>query len=273
MGAFDGLKGTMVSELSTGDHLKIAIVGAQKSGKSWFAAKSPPPVRIYDFDDRKASLEILPAEIKAGIGVLTLKDVTQQSPLAMKQLEEELSMLKYRKKQGNPIPATYVFDTVTYMKVAMENELMVQMGNTYYRDIKMTNNTKVRVPQGWDVINGVLRYIAYLIAEYSELGNIIFVFHERNEKDKVESTDKITKYKDNYTVDPQYLATTLSLFNEVFRIKWSNGKYEVSCKQTREFSAATTLLIDDTEPPSITDMLIKHKAMQAKIQTSVVKTA
>jgi hypothetical protein len=265
--AFAGLSGIPATNLDTSQRLKIAIVGKQKSGKSWFAAKSPGPVRIYDFDERADSLATLPLEIKKNINVMTLRDDSQVSPTAMKTLEGELSMLKYKKKQGKLIPATYVFDTVTYMKRAMENELMSQMGDKFYRVLKVTSSTAIRIPQGWDVVNGVEGYIQYLITEYSALGNIIFIFHERNEKDVVESTDKITKYTSQYTVDPQYLAKILSKFNDVFRIQINSARqYEVTCKPDYEFNAATTLLVDAKEPPSILDMVAKHRANVAKLQ-------
>lgn len=265
--AFEGLEGSSALNLDLTEKMKIAIVGKQKSGKSWFAATAPPPVRIYDWDDRAASLAILPAALRANINVITLKDKSQAQPEAMQKLEAELSMLKYRKSKGLIIPASYVFDTFTFMKRAMENELMKQMGAAVYREVKVTNTTKIKISQSWDVVNGVTEYCNYLITEYNEFGNVIFVFHERPEKDVVESTDKVIKYTSQYTIDPPFMAKLLSKFNDIFRIQYTAAqRFDVTCKQTYEFNAATTLLLDQTEPPSITQMLAKHRSNLAKQQ-------
>jgi hypothetical protein len=128
----------------------------------------------------------------------------------------------------------------------------------------------MKLRNSWDVINGIQRYVEYLIAEFSGLGtNIVFVFHEKDEKDKAESTPTETKYTGLVTTDPQYLQNSLSLFNEVYRITVDgNKKYEVTCKPNWEINASTTLMIDPTEKPDIMAMIAKHKAKRLSLQTA-----
>ena len=186
------------------------------------------------------------------------------SPTAMATLESELSMWQMKKLKKEPIPATFVFDSVSYMKQYMENELM-KMDRGLSRVVKVGNSKSVLIPAGWDIVNAVVRYLQYWITEFSALGNIILVFHERDEKDTDRSTASETKYTGRVTVDPQYLAKILSLFNEVFRIEVDgNRKYTVSCRPNNNVLASTTLLIDAVEPPDLMAMLAKHKAAKLK---------
>jgi len=251
---FAGISGLRdATQISSTDRQKIAIIGKPKSGKSWFAASGIKPLLVYDFDDRAESLAG-----KEGIKVKTLLDIDQTRPVAMKAIESDLSTFKYAKANNKPIPATFVFDTVTYMIKCMENELFSQE-SSLYRGIKLTPTKTLRLRKNWDGINGVEGYMKYLISEYSQLGNIIFVFHSRLEKDVVNSTPESTKYTDQVTVDPQYMAKMLSLFNEVYRIEIDeNNKYKVTCKANYEFTASTTLLIDSEEEPDIMKLIAKH---------------
>jgi hypothetical protein len=235
--------------------LKIAIIGEPKTGKSWMATTAPGPILIYDFDGRAASLRGKP-----NVMVKTVQDKSQESPSAMAEVETDLNTFKYRKKNGKLIPTTFVFDSVSYMKKAMENELMKQMGKDYYRVIKLSPLSNLRVPQGWDVINGVKGYLEYLVAEFGALGNIICVFHVRDEKDRDKSTKTEAAYTGKLTVDPQYLAGVLSVFNEVYYISVdSGGRYTVTVKPNYECRASTTLLLDDKETPDIQAIIAKHQ--------------
>ena len=262
---FGGLKNLVpASEIDPTSRLKIAIIGLPKSGKSWFAATAPGPIMYYDFDDRAVSLAGKP-----NLMVKTLQDKNQQQPQAMKELERDLSNFQYRKAKGLPIPTTFVLDTATYLKKAMENEIFAQ-DSGLARKLKVGAASSILMGKSYDVVSAVQGYFLYLIAEFSSLGNLILVFHERDEKDKEKSTVTETKYTGKVTVDPQYLANTLTLFNEVFRIEATGmpgnagTKYTVTCKTNYEVNASTTLLIDATEPPNIMAMLEKHRMNLAK---------
>lgn len=253
-----GLPGVRSETLTQEERLKIALVGDFKTGKSWLASTAPGPIFIFDFDDRAESLAG-----KAGL-------IIARKP-SMLDVETTLSMAKARKLKGQDNPKTWVFDSVTYLNKAMEAEIFRQSPDLA-RKIKVGNSTTMLIRNGWDTINGIQRYMEYLISEFSPLGNIIFVYHEKNEKDVVKSTKEETKYTGDITVDPQYLSKTLSLFNEVYRISINfKGEYIVQCKPTNNFSASTTMLLSETEKPDILAMIEKHKAARASAQKAGTK--
>ena len=245
-----GISGIRSETLQQENRLKIALVGDIGTGKSWLMATAPQPIVVYDFDDRKESI--------AGKPGLIIKERP-----TMLDVERDLSIAKARKLQGKPNVATWAFDSVTYMHRAMEEEIFRQAPDLA-RSIKVGPAQAMKFRNGWDAINGVQRYIEYLIAEFSLLGNIIFIYHEKNEKDVVKSDAKETKYTGEITTDPQYLAKSLSLFNEVYRITINyKNEYEVQCRPTWDFKAKTTLLLDPVEKPDIMAMIEKHKAARA----------
>jgi hypothetical protein len=253
------MAGVRSEDVQASERLKIAILGKPKSGKSWFAATAPGPIRYYDFDDRAESLEGKP-------NLFILSKPT------MLQVETDLSVMKANKAKGLPLPATVVFDSVTFMNRAMEEEIFRQDAKLY-RTIRVGNSTSIKIRNSWDVINGIQRYVEYLIAEFGSLGvNIIFVFHEKDEKDKAESTVAETKYTGLVTVDPQYLANSLSLFNEVYRITVDGNKnYVVTCRPNWDVNASTTMMLDATEKPNIMDMITKHRAKRAALPKNASK--
>lgn len=248
---FANMKGTPATEIQQHEWLKIAILGKPKTGKSTLMSTAPKPIRIYDFDDRSESLAG-----KDGLYIL--------SRPSMLDVESDLSVMKANKIKKLPLPATVAFDSVTYMNRAMEEELFRQ-DPKLARSIRVGNSTTVKIRNSWDVINGIQRYVEYLIAEFSALGvNIIFVFHEKDEKDRAESTAQETKYTGLVTTDPQYLQNSLSLFNEVYRITVDgNRNYKVTCKPNWDVQASTTMLLDPEEKPDIMAMIEKHKQRRA----------
>lgn len=249
---FSQMKGKSGEELRATGRLKIAILGKPKAGKSTFAATARKPIRYYDFDDRPEALEG-----KEGLFVL--------SRPSMLDVETDLSIMKANKVKGVSLPATVVFDSVTYMNRAMEEEIFRQ-DSSLYRTIKVGNSTSMKIRNSWDVINGIQRYVEYLVSEFSPLCDVIFVFHEKPEKDYAESTPKETAYTDYVTTDPQYLSKSLSLFNEVYRITVDgNKKYEVVCRPNWDVNASTSMLLDATEKPDILAMISKHEAKRAAL--------
>jgi hypothetical protein len=253
---FAGMSGELASTIEAHEWLKIAILGKPKSGKSRLMATAPKPIRVYDFDDRSESL--------AGIEGLFIK-----SRPSMLDVETDLSIMKANKAKKLPLPTTVAFDSVTYMNRAMEEEIFRQ-DPKLYRTIRVGNSTGIKIRNSWDVINGIQRYVEYLIAEFSGLGiNIIFVFHEKDEKDRAESTPAETKYTGLVTVDPQYLANSLSLFNEVYRITVDGNKnYQVACRPNWDVNASTTMLLDPIEKPDIMAMIEKHKQKRLSLQNT-----
>jgi hypothetical protein len=259
---FDGLKGGIqASEIIPGvtNHYALAIVGRQKSGKSWFAASHEEKFTwVADFDNRSESLAG-----KKNVYVRKFVDINQEAPIAIKDLEAVLEEFKYKKIKGNPIPDVFVLDSITYMKKVLENEIISAMtkskGDSNFARKVGTGSRKVLIAQGWDMINAVRGYLEYFIAEFRELGNLICVFHEKPEKDAIHSTKDNTVFTGQYSVDPFYLNTLLSVFSEVMRISVDGyGKYIVTTQTNNEFNAATTWKVDAQEQPNISAMLKKH---------------
>ena len=188
-------------------------------------------------------------------------------------LESDLSILKYRKAQGKPIPDTYIFDTVSnlitngllnsYLKENPKDGRAIALGGT---------NKQQQIGSLFDRINVTMKFLEYILTEYSALGNVIFVFHERDEKDKAESKKDEIKYTGQITIEPQFAANILTLFNDVFRIRVVGSaiantlpKYEVYCKPNYEvITASTTLLVDTIEPPNLVEMIRKHELRKAE---------
>ena len=246
-----GFSGVRSENLTQEDRLKIGIIGEIHSGKSWFAATAPPPVYIFDFDNRSNSL--------AGKqGLIIQKQATYLD------METALSLAQYNAKASKPNPATWVFDSVFYMTMAMENEIFKQMP-TSYRTLKMGNRA-LKIRQGWDAINTIQRAIPQLIADFSALGNVILVYHERDEKDPVNSTPEQTKYTGRVTVDPQYVAKTLSLLDDVFRIQVDYKNHRtVKAQPDNEFNASTSLSLDPSKEyePDFKIILAAHQSAKA----------
>ena len=253
IGPFANMKGNDASQIKQHEWLKIAILGKPKTGKSTLMSTAPKPIRVYDFDDRSESLAG-----REGLFIL--------SRPTMLDVEQDLSIMKANKLKNLPLPTTVAFDSVTYMNRAMEEEIFRQ-DPKLARTIRVGNSTVMKIRNSWDVINGIQRYVEYLIGEFSTLGvNIIFVFHEKDEKDRAESKPDETKYTGLVTTDPQYLQNSLSLFNEVYRITVDGNKnYKVQCKPNWDVTASTTMLLDPEEKPDIMAMIEKHKKRRAEL--------
>jgi hypothetical protein len=261
---FGGLTGGVkAAEIIPGKtkNYALAIVGKQKSGKSWFATSDnvDKSVWVADFDNRSESISGRP-----NVYVKSFIDISQQSPEAIVNLEQDLELFKYRRNVKNlPIPDVFVLDSITYMKKALENEIIRAMSKSkgdqnFARQIG-TGSRKVLIAQGWDMINAVRGYLEYFIAEFRLLGNLICVFHERPEKDQMHSTKDNTVFTGQYSVDPFYLNSLLSVFSEVMRITVDGyGKYTVNTTSNNEFNGATTWKVDAKEEPNISGMLKKH---------------
>lgn len=264
---FEGLSGVVkATQIQETKKLKAAIIGPPKNGKSWFAATAPGSKLVYDFDDRASSLAGKP-----NLVVKTLRD-TLTNPSVLASLESDLSILKYKKAQGKAIPDTYIFDTVSnlisngivngYLKENPKDGRLIKLGGTNAQQIGIS----------FDRINVTTRFLEYILTEYSALGNVIFVFHERDEKDKAESTKDVTKYTGQVTIEPQFAQNILTLFNDVFRILVKGSavantppKYEVYCRATNEVTASTMLLVDAIEPPNLVDMIAKHEQRKLEL--------
>lgn len=255
--SYENISGLL--DLDAEQKFKIALIGEPKTGKSWLAMSAPGRVFVADFDARGES-------IKAFIKKTGRKDITAKSyidtepsvPVAVSQLEADIAMFEYLKQSGKEIPEWFVLDSITFLRAACEHELIKQHP-TMSRTIKLGAKS-IKIPQGWDIVNGNKAYLEYIIGRLSELGNVIAVFHELDEKDNPRSTKDQKAYTGRKTIQPQYLSSLLSVFNDVFRITLNyEGNRIVTVKPTSEFLASTSMQLGDTEEPDLGKMIAKSK--------------
>jgi hypothetical protein len=253
---FDGISG--ITDLNSEQKLKLGLVGVPKAGKSWFALGMPGSIYHMDFDDRSESVkEYARRNNRTDIFSKTYLDDTSGAK-AVQELEKDLGMFEYNKKNGKPIPETYILDSMTYLRKAAERELIKQHPDLK-REIKLGTNT-VKIGKGWDIVNGSKGYLEFLLARFAALGNVIAIFHELDEKDNVRSTKEEKAYTGRKTIQPQYLAELLSTFNDVFRITVKyNGDRVVQCQPNSDFMASTSMRLDKEEPADLGKMLEKHR--------------
>lgn len=240
---------------------KIAIVGEPKVGKSWLAMTMPGATYIADFDDRSESIKsFVRATKRTDITAKTYVDRTPEYPIALTTFEADIAMFEYHKSQGKEIPVNYVLDSMTFMRVATEHEFIKQnSGLKMSRDIKLGPNT-IKIPASYDIINGNKEYLAYIVGRLTELGNVIAIFHELDETDKQRTTKDQKAYTGRKTIQPQYLNSLLSIFNDVFRVTIEySGERMVQTQPSSDFVACTSMKLDRKEKPNLADMIAKHK--------------
>lgn len=259
-----GIKGFETATSITNPPLKIAIIGDPGVGKSWLANSIEGDKIDFDFDGRASSLITHPHANE--INVKTYYDPNPNKAQAMNAFEIDLAALKYAKAQNKlPENITFICDSMTFALKAAEDELIRQQPSLS-RKLKI-GPTTVNIPAGWDVINAMREYLEYVVAELAALGNVICIFHEKNEKDETKSTPEKAAYTGLLTIQPQYISTMLSIFNDVWRLSVnSNGRRFVQTGLGPEFVGKCTLLGLDPmrEDPDISKMLAKHNAELAK---------
>ena len=239
---------------------KIAIVGPPGVGKSWLGYTLPGSMFVYDFDTRQESLkEFCKKNKRTNIEGKTYFDIDPNAPRAMQEMEKDIAMFEYLLTQKKLVPETHFVDSMTYMRAAMDHEIIRQQP-TFAAKIKINNST-VAIPKSWDVINGVVAYTEYIVGRLSALGNVIMTFHEIDEGDRTRSTKEQKAYTGMKTIKPQYLSGILSLFDHVFRMKIDYaGNRVVQCQPDSDFITKTSMKLDATEAPDFEAMIKKHKS-------------
>lgn len=239
--------------------LKIAIIGDPGVGKSWLAATAPKPVLDLDFDGRKSSLAGKP-----DVYVKSYVDIDCTKPKAIAELESDLNSFDYDKSKGELIYKTFVLDSITYCRKFTEAELAKQQ-SSLGRQLKI-GSAQITIGQGWDIVNGNRAYLEYLINRLAALGNVIAIFHTQDEKDNTKTTydkqgAKIVAYSGRVTVQPQYLASILSIFNDVY---WLDIDYKgtrvLQTGISQDFIGKCSLKgCELKEAPDLEAMLLKHR--------------
>lgn len=266
---FEGLEGGVMANTMTGTkHMKIAIVGKPKIGKSWLAASLPGTTQVYDFDNRAASLAGKP-----GVRVTTLHDRNQTNPMAIKSLESELSTWQYKATQGIPNPDNIVLDSGTYMRRFMAWHLM-KLDPGLGRAVSIDKGKSFMIESNYDVHTACRGYMEKFFAEFAELANLVVVFHERPQKDEVATSktkdakgNPIQQYTGGLVIEPPSMFLSLSTFNECFRVFLDgSGDRKVSTVITKEFNSATTFKgVKSQEEPDLALMLQKNEAERKRL--------
>lgn len=273
------------NELST-DRLHIALIGAQKNGKSILSSTAPGNKLILDFDQR---IEALAGKK----GVYGLKFVDPQFPQMPTVAEEvldvvtglekslDLSQLKDKKQQPifpNLKPETIVDCVVLdsmqmFAKAVQQNELY--NNKDIRREISLGPAMKHYVPKGYDAWNAEVGGVTNVIMRLFALPiNVICVFHEAAEEAN-DSTNENPRFTGRVTIYPVRYRNILSYFNEVWRVKLQqvteNNKLvylpRVFPKPDFAMDSATTMLLDSVEEPNIEAMILKHKVRSGAIKT------
>lgn len=251
-----GIKGIEEAKDITEPRLKIAIVGDPGVGKSWLACTTPGTKFDIDFDGRKSSLAGKPDVVAK-----TYHDTDPANPKAMGEFEQDLKAIEYAHQQGKETPQTFIIDSATYCKKGTENELIRQQSNL--GRIIRVGTTQLKIGSGWDIINGNRLYLEYIINKLAAIGNVICIFHEQSEKDDQRSTPEKKVYTGMVTIQPQYLSTVTSIFNDVWRLKIDySGKRVLQTGISADFIGKCSLkgLDPVSEVPDIGKLLDKHRA-------------
>lgn len=255
--AYENITGLL--DLDAESKYKIAIVGESGAGKSWFALTAPGRIFAADFDGRGESLkEFVRRHKRTDIVCKSYIDLNPAQPTAVSAFETDIAMFEYLKQQGKEIPEWFLLDSITFLKSACEHELIKQHP-AMSRTVKLGANS-VKIPQGYDIINGNKAYLEYLIGRLSELGNVIAVFHEIDEKDNTTSTKEQKTYTGRKTIQPQYLNSLLSIFNDRYRITIDYaGNRIAQVAPNNDFLAVTSMHLEATENPNLAEMIAKSK--------------
>lgn len=253
------IKGLVPATDITEPKFKIAIVGDTGIGKSWLASSMASPenqMLNLDFDQRAASLAG-----KENVTVKTYYDKDFNNPTCIAELESDLNEWEYDYQMGRLQFKTFVIDSASYMRKALEREIIRQQP-TLSRGIKVGSRV-LRLGQGYDIFNANQMFTEHIISRFSQIGNLIVTFHERNEKDETKSTAEKKVFTGMVTIDPQHLSNILSTFNDVWRLTSDySGKRILVTGLSDDFAGKTTLkgLAKEEPEPNIQALLAKSAA-------------
>lgn len=263
---------------SATDQLRIALIGAQKNGKSVLSSTAPGIKLVLDYDQRKEALAG-----KKGVRAITLKDpgfpllptVAEEVLDIMTGLEKSLDLHNLCDQKGNKFfpdapegtkVNTIVHDSIDSLaRCIMQYELY--NNKDLRRDINFGKFTAY-IPKSYDSWNAEMTALTNIIMRSFALPvNVICVFHETAEE-AVDSTDEKPKYTGRVSIYPVRYRSLLKYFNEVWRVKLSpvpvpsGVRYLPRVYPLPDFAmdAATTMLLDPVEEPDIEKMILKHKS-------------
>jgi AAA domain len=253
-----------MSQRDSTDQLKIAIVGPQKGGKSRLAATAPrKPIYVWDFDDRIISVAGMP-----GVMGKTYRETSNLlATTAWPEVMQDMNMFEYHKAKGDMVPATMVFDSMTYMMEAAMRYLLVS-NSDMRREIVLNKQQGIKtyVPYKYDPYKAEFDQVSSMLTRALELGcDLICCFHERPEE-APDSTQENPKYTGKLSTHPPRAAMYLPKFNELWRISPdSQAQYKVQVKPDYQFVAASAMKgLVEQEVPDISKLVEKHLQNKGK---------
>jgi hypothetical protein len=251
--------------------LKIALIGAEKNGKSRLAATGRKPVLFHDFDNRAEVLQGIP-------GVFVISYVDPQWPRQptaaqdflsiLSKIENSLDLLElgFNVPKGTFIKTNVIDSTTTFAKCIERYSLY----NT--KDIRRTitfAGHEIHLKGGWDAVNVEMSEVENNILRFLALPTDTIVTLHETPEEAHDSTEKNPKYTGRIGVYPPRYRMLIKYFNEVWRVKLAqvvspDGRLaylpRVTPLPNYELDCASALLLDQTEEPNISEMIKKHES-------------
>lgn len=227
--------------------LKIALVGDTGIGKSWLAtsiASDDHKVLDLDFDGRAASLAG-----KKNVFVKTYLDQNADMPQAITNLESDIMEWEYEYKAGKLPYKTFIVDSGSYLVSAIEREAIRQEPTNGRRIIKLPGGPKegrwLKIGTGFDWAKINREYFNNIVSRLSQMGNVIVTFLDRDERDptaKDPQGKSILSFTGKVTVEPQYLASCLATFNDVWWLHGESGYRSITMGLSKDFNIGKNTL-------------------------------
>jgi len=266
-----------MERVSPTDNLRVAVVGPEKNGKSTLCSTAPTKeseaTLFLDFDQRANAVAG-----KKRVYAITFKDPGgTQMPTSVSDtmsiltcLEASLNLNKIiingKELFPGASPDTKIVNVVLDSGASLGKcvgDFEMYNNKDLGREIKVGPGFSVRIQGGFDAWNAETKTVEGILMRLFALPiNVYMTLHETSEHAD-NSTSKDPKYTGKITVFPERYSRLLRYFNEVWRVKLTNvnGRYlpRVYPLPDYSFDAATTMLLDPVEEPSIEAMIAKHK--------------
>lgn len=243
------IQATSMETASKFDRLRLAIIGADKTGKSRLAATGRKPILHLDFDNRKESLAGLKgvysltfAEPPAGQMPTVYNEVLTicaklEKGYTLKQIGADLGVQDWPDVK----PRTLIDDSLFSLGRFVSNHILYS--NKDLRRELVYAGGKLQVRGSRDFWNFEMPAVEDLIAR--QLGipglDVIIIFHEQAEEADA-STDERRIYTGRVDVYPGRYRNICKWFNEVWRVTRPNDQPPiVQMQPDMKFTASTNL--------------------------------
>lgn len=240
------------------EHMRGALVGVYKSGKSWTLATAPDPVLIIDADLRADSLAG-----KYGVYCASIAEPAglNQQPTAYSDILSLIGRIESSRKLGDILPQfaedpranenirTIGLDSIQSVSRSIMQHVMYTGGKQVAREIKVTGQT-LFFPNGWDTWNADTECMEQLVGRLVAIPDVDFwaTFHEDDPKDG------------RVALFPNRHRNIMRYFNEVWRMTRTSAVPIAQLTPNGSFSATTTLqgAPDFVDNPNIKELVAKY---------------